>query len=121
MYPTGCVSWFFHAGTVAFINGLIHLFLFLAGRVPRFCIEHRHDHHLDVRHVATNVYMGEDAEGVHRLDVRNIKVSAWMRGCVHFSSFRSRAVCAAQRAKLSLGRSQEAGMDFPALLCMRGG
>jgi hypothetical protein len=43
-------------------------------RVPRFCLQHRHDHHLDVRHPPTRLYNSCFLNGTRISDWRNIKV-----------------------------------------------
>ena len=43
-------------------------------KMPRFCLQHRHDHHINVRHACKHKYMGLDASGKRVVDVRNIAV-----------------------------------------------
>jgi hypothetical protein len=43
-------------------------------RIPRFCLEHRHDHHINVRSACRYKYMGLAANGSRVIDVRNIPV-----------------------------------------------
>ena len=43
-------------------------------KMPRFCIEHRHDHHINVRGAGKNKYMGLAVNGSRVIDVRNIAV-----------------------------------------------
>jgi hypothetical protein len=59
-YPTGC-SRFPYYGEVW-------------DRVPRLCLQHRHDHHLNVRHPPTKLYMGCSINGTRVHEIRNIKV-----------------------------------------------
>jgi len=43
-------------------------------KLPRFCLQHRHDHHIDVRSPARHKYNGLAANGTRLLDLRNIPV-----------------------------------------------
>lgn len=43
-------------------------------RIPRFCLEHRHDHHINVRSACRYKYMGQAPNGTRVIDVRNIPV-----------------------------------------------
>jgi hypothetical protein len=43
-------------------------------KMPRFCLVHRHDHHINVREAGKNKYMGLAVNGTRVIDVRNIAV-----------------------------------------------
>lgn len=43
-------------------------------KIPRFCKTHRHDHHLDVRHTARNLFMGKTMNGTQVLEIQNVPV-----------------------------------------------
>ena len=43
-------------------------------KMPRFCLVHRHDHHINVREAGRNKYMGLAVNGTRVIDVRNIAV-----------------------------------------------